>query len=67
MRNVKTEQQKHKVIFSSRIAKQIIEDRVFLTNLVSIEPNEDNTGRSVFIFKMDKEFDDYLFRKFNIK
>lgn len=57
---------KHKLIFSSRIAKQIIREGVFVSNLVDIHENKDGSGRSVFVFVDSEEFSSYLSDKFDI-
>lgn len=59
--------QKHKLIFSSRIAKEIIRDGRFKDNLVDIHENKDGSGRSIFVFREDDDFNNYLKQTFNIK
>lgn len=58
--------QKHKLIFSTRIAKQIIKDGKYISNLVDIHENRDDAGRSVFVFKETEDFNLYLKEEFNI-
>lgn len=58
--------QQNRVIFSNRIARQIIQDGSFICNLIDIQPNNQNRDRTVFIFKEDDEFNKYLKDNFNI-
>lgn len=56
-----------KVIMSNRVARMIINNGTFTENLVDIQPNKDGSGRSVFVFKTDDDFNKYILNEFGIK